>query len=320
MTNSPPRPLIVRLRNWVGDVVLSMPALEHLRDQGYRLHLIGKRWAPDLLAATGWPVEVLAGDAAGRRAQLRALRARCRAEDPGFDQRLNTVVFPFSLSSALEARLAGLKAIGYRHEGRSLLLKRALALPQGVHEIERYWQLAAACTGQSGLPVPTQLHLLLTAAARQEAQQRLDSAKVTGPYTVLCPFGGGPIEGRDKHWPGFPELARQLRAQGRTLVLCPGPDELELARRDYGSLHVLEGVGLSVYAALIAGAQAMVSNDTGPGHMAAAVGTPLVSVLGPTPPTQWRPWGPSVQVVTRWPDWPTLEAVVEAVAQLPARS
>jgi heptosyltransferase II len=57
----------------------------------------------------------------------------------------------------------------------------------------------------------------------------------------------------------------------------------------------------------------MVSNDTGPGHMAAAVGTPLVSVLGPTAPEQWRPWGERVDTVRCWPAWPQAEDVLQLV-------
>ena len=55
----PSRPLIVRLRNWVGDVVLGIPLLQRLEDAGYQLQLLGKGWARDLLAGHGWAVETL---------------------------------------------------------------------------------------------------------------------------------------------------------------------------------------------------------------------------------------------------------------------
>ena len=58
----------------------------------------------------------------------------------------------------------------------------------------------------------------------------------------------------------------------------------------------------------------MVSNDTGPGHVAAAVGTPLISVLGPSDPALWRAWGPSVQVLRGDGTWPDTRSVVDAVA------
>ena len=59
MTRHPPRPLIVRLRNWVGDVTLGLPLLQRLAQEGFELTLLGKGWACDLLAGQGWPVHVL---------------------------------------------------------------------------------------------------------------------------------------------------------------------------------------------------------------------------------------------------------------------
>jgi heptosyltransferase-2 len=57
----------------------------------------------------------------------------------------------------------------------------------------------------------------------------------------------------------------------------------------------------------------MVTNDTGPAHLAAAVGAPVLAVLGPTDPAQWAPWGPTVEVVRRDPGWPSVDDVMERV-------
>ena len=75
-------------------------------------------------------------------------------------------------------------------------------------------------------------------------------------------------------------------------------------------MRSLEGVKLGPYGALLQRAALLVSNDTGPGHLAAAVGGRVISVLGPTKPEQWAPWGPTVTIVRRpqpvdaivWPD------------------
>ena len=68
---------------------------------------------------------------------------------------------------------------------------------------------------------------------------------------------------------------------------------------------------LGAYAALMEQAALVVSNDTGPGHLAAAVGVPLLSVLGPTVPGHWGAWGPSVHIERRWPGWPAADAILQ---------
>jgi heptosyltransferase-2 len=60
----------------------------------------------------------------------------------------------------------------------------------------------------------------------------------------------------------------------------------------------------------------MISNDTGPGHMAAAVGTALLSVLGPTDPARWRAWGPSVHLLGGSGRWPSRAEVLASVTDL----
>ena len=64
---SPSRPLIVRLRNWVGDVTLGVPTLQRLADHGYALQLVGKGWARDLLAGQGFDRRFLEGPDCPRR-------------------------------------------------------------------------------------------------------------------------------------------------------------------------------------------------------------------------------------------------------------
>ena len=138
----PPGPLIVRLRNWVGDVILGVPALQLLESHGYALQLVGKGWAGSLLAGQSWPVLARAGTLRGRLSQLRGLRAEAIRADADFDRRENALVLATSFSSALEMRLAGLKAVGYAQEARSLLLSRSEPITYGGHALTSYWALA----------------------------------------------------------------------------------------------------------------------------------------------------------------------------------
>ena len=310
--NAPSRPLIVRLRNWVGDVTLGLPTLQRLSDAGYGLQLLGKGWARDLLAGHGWPVHVLASTARGRIAQLRALRAQALQADPDFGRRINALCFPYSFSSALEFRLAGLRALGHAYEGRSLLLRPAVARPQAVHELQVYWHLGSSLLGAEA-PLPVALGLRPSAEHLAQAAALRAACGIGPGYIVVCPFAGGTWSGQDKTWPGFPEfVAQALPALGRDIVIVPGPGEESLARERYPGATLMPGVGLGAYAALLADAALMVSNDTGPGHMAAAVGTPLLSVLGPSDPLLWRACGPGVQVLQGAGTWPALADVVAA--------
>lgn len=313
MPNAPSPALVVRLRNWVGDVTLSLPMLQRLSDAGFALTLIGKRWAADLLAERGWPVLPLAGGTRERIAQLRTLR---RSLLQGGAPRVQALCLPDSFSSALEFRLAGLPALGHAWEGRSLLLKRAVPRQRGVHELQVYWQLGDAFLGARA-PLPERIGLRATPAQREAAEALRAQHGLRPDCILICPFAGGTWNDEDKTWPGFADfVANRLPAFGRDIVVCPGPGEEErIAGEHFPRATLLPGVNLGVYTALMEDAALMLSNDTGPGHMAAAAGTPLVSVMGPSDPRLWRPWGPGVQVVGGHGQWPDADAVQQAIAQ-----
>ena len=309
----PRRPLIVRLRNWVGDVTLGVPLLQRLADEGCDLHLVGKGWARDLLAGHGWPVHVLPKTWQERVALLRRLKAETAVAGAG--RALDALCLPYSFSSALEFRLAGLRALGYAYEGRSLLLARAVPRPQGVHELQVYWALGDTLLGRVA-PPPACIGLRVSAGQRAQAQALRDTHGIEPRCIVICPFAGGTWSKQDKTWPGFAAFVAQvLPGFGRSVVVCPGPGEEAIAREHFAGARLLPGVGLGAYAALLQDAAVMVSNDTGPGHIAAAVGTPLVSVLGPSDPALWRAGGPGVLVLQGAGTWPAADAVQAAVAR-----
>jgi heptosyltransferase-2 len=309
------RALIVRLRNWVGDVTLGVPMLQRLADHGYALQLIGKGWARELLAGHGWPVHVLPPTVSGRLALLRRLRAQAAAVDPGFVRRINALCLPYSFSSALEFRLAGLRALGHAYEGRSLLLAAAPKRLPHAHELEVYWQLGDLLLGTPA-PAPRAIGLQVSALHLAQAVALRAARGIEPGFIAICPFAGGTWAKQDKTWPAFASFAAaDLPAFGRSVVICPGPGEEAQAQAQFPAAQLLAGVGLGTYAALLKDASLMIANDTGPGHIAAAVGTPLISVLGPSDAAQWRAWGPGVQVVQGDGTWPSTAAVVAAVTR-----
>lgn len=301
--------MIVRLRNWIGDVILGVPALQLLESQGLSPVLVGKGWAKPLLAGHAWPVHAKPDALRDRIAQLRSLKREAIAADAGFARRDNALVLPTSFSAALDMRLAGLRAVGYAHEARGLLLARALPVAHGNHALASYWELACRFLGIDR-PPPASIGLRTLPEDQAGADALLARHDLAPGFVVVCPFAGGQFEKQDKTWPHFPAFTRTLLTLGRPVVACPGPGEAAALRDRHPGVTMLEGVKLGVYGGLMRRASVVVSNDTGPAHLAAAVDTPVVSVLGPTKPEQWAPWGPNVHVVRHWPRWATVDEVM----------
>lgn len=307
-------PILIRLPNYVGDTVLALPAINHLVDHGFRPVLVGKRWGADLLSpwqGDGWQVHPYPARLRERIALLRQLRHAHAIS------RECALLIPNSFSSAIEARLAGFAATGYRADARGWLLRRGLTKAAGRHEMDAFLDLAFAVTGTSmpaqpvgATPSPMRTYYRLDAAQAALADERLRAAGVVGPFVAVCPFAGGKFEGQSKLWPGFPDLVRRLSAHG-PVVICPGnADEEAIAQNEYSGATILKGIGLAALAALLARARCVVANDTGPGHLAAAVGAPLISVQGPGSRDKYYPRGPSVQLARQMGSWPSVDAVM----------
>jgi len=305
----------------VGDVVLGLPALQLLQVHGYDLHLYGKGWAKALLGGhlgeQGWQVIPRAGKLSSRITQLRELKQQGMQLDPGFNSRVNTLLMPNSFSSAFEPRMAGLKPAGFARDGRSLLLKEAWQARHPsppAHALEGFWELACRLVG-TDLPPPAQIELQVAQQAQGKADELLAAHGIQPGFTCIVPYAAGDVDGKDKRWPEFAAFTRQLAARkDRQIVTCPGPGEEDVALQDHPDAICLPGVALDVYLGLLKRASLVISNDTGPAHMAAALGTTVLSVLGPTKPEQWRPWGPQNRMA-QGPNhqWPSLADVMQKV-------
>lgn len=293
-----PEPIAVRLPNWVGDVCMALPALSRLRAAGFRLHAFGRGWAPDLLAAEDDVVVKLPGTLRADAAAIRASGAR------------RGVLFTNSPGSGLRMRLGGVRAVGYGL-WRWPLLGRWLRRAPGNHEVAAFWDLAG-CLAPGEAQPPAELGLRLHARHRGEAAAALAAAGVKAPYAVLAPLAVGRIAGQSKQWPGFPLLCRLL-ASRMPVVACPGPGEGEAMARALPGAVMLNGLRLGAYAAVMSDARITVANDSGPMHLAAAVGAPVVGVFGVSDPGRTRPWSPRARTVGDASAWPPVDAVAAAV-------
>lgn len=290
------RTLAVRLDS-MGDVLVAGPAIRALAATSDHVSVLagplGRSaaellpgvdevlcWEAPWVAADPDPVDPDAVD------DLRALIA-----DGGYDRAVVFTSFHQSpLPTALVLRLAGVPwigAISVDYPGSLLDVRHRV--DDDIPEPERALSLARACgaelpDGDDGLlavrPVRTPDHLPLPPGG------------IGAPYVVLHPGTSAPA----RAWPAdhYRSTCTRLVELGFHVVVTGGPAERELTGYVAdGEGHDLGGsLGLEELAGVLVGAEAVVVGNTGPAHLAAAVGTPVVSLFAPTvPAVRWAPYG-----------------------------
>jgi ADP-heptose:LPS heptosyltransferase len=191
------------------------------------------------------------------------------------------------LPAALLLRLAGVPVVAAISEDYpGSLLDVRHRVPDHLHEVERGLSLAATL----GYRPPDGDDRRLAVRRGLGAPPPLP-----GPYVVVHPGASVPARAWE---PGHhARLVDLLVARGWQVAVTGSPAERDLTARvcgpPRGAVHDLGGAtSLADLAEVLAGASAVVVGNTGPAHLAAAVGTPVVSLFAPTVPVRrWRPWG-----------------------------
>jgi len=289
---------VIRLPNWVGDTILALPAIEGLAAGGETV-LAGRPLPLRLTqhVAPGAPRLVLGPGGPGQRwAQDVAALRRLRAE--------RGVLLTPSLSSALWLRAGGVRErIGWQEQGRGLLLTRALERgPRGSrHLAEEFAELARAGGVSVGASPPRLPESPEESSAAVAFLERTIWAAGARPFVALAP---GAAYGWAKQWPldAYAALARRLAGEDLAGIVIGAGPEADAARQIAAETSSprwvsAAGVGSILLAAeLLRRAAAVVSNDSGAMHVAAAVGAPLVALFGPTHPGWTGPRGADPRV------------------------
>jgi heptosyltransferase-2 len=301
--------MIVRLPNHLGDACMASPALDLLASRGHALTLVGRAWARDLYAGYPWPMLALPQRRLARVHALYKLRRSLPRATPA-------LLLTNSFSSALEMRLAGLRPTGYDTDQRGWLLSRTFAVPErwagDMHTVE-YYHWLARCVIDRPVPPPTRIELRLAPSAATHARWVLEAAKIRTSYVMLCPVATGLHHGQVKAWDGFARLCEDLLQTGHLVVACPGPGEHDAVAAAVPGAVLLNETDVAGFAGLLAQARLVVANDSGAGHLAAAVGARLISVFGVTEVEKTRPLGARVRVVGGQGGWPDYADVRSAV-------
>ena len=292
-----PDTLIVRLPNWLGDTVMAVPAVRALREARAeaRLVLIGP-WAT-LLAGQGL-ADVLVPYArswTSRLAKWDELRTLGAAA---------IVLLPNSFEAALAAWYWGARRrVGFDTGGRRRLLTDPLPPPMPRrHQIDEYLLVVECLEITGGERIPRLEAPLADSAERASIRELLREAGVADASAPVVGIHLGAAYGPSKLWPmeRIADLCRLLAARGEIAVLLGAPADVDVARRVVGETGARSLVGRdspALLPSLLVEIDALVCGDTGVGHLAAALGTPVVALFGPTDPRLSAPRGP-VRVIS----------------------
>jgi len=304
-------PILIRLPNWVGDVCMSLPALDMLHRLNIPFAVCARGWARDLLS--GMKLEGFV-PMSGRLLEDIFETRDWRKKNPQYRRAL---LLPDSFSSALCFRLAGLKSAGWRDDGRSLLLKWPLNKPtEPLHVVQSSFALAKQAlqawgTEASPQTLPDRLHLPLTRAQTQGAHDHLSAAGLkAGDFVLIAPTATGTHHGQQKVWPQFDALTRILQNNGVRVAMCPPKSEQAAALRAVPTADIIDPLRLGGFCALTRLARVVVCNDSGVSHLCSAAGAKQVTLFGVTDPARTRAWAPDSINLGRSGQWPTVGEVV----------
>ena len=295
--------ILVRGPNWLGDAVMCEPALRGLQRlfPDAQIALLVKPAVADLFAGHPVLTRVLIYDSNGKHAGLPGkwlLAGQLRQQ--GFDL---SILFQNAFEAAFLTCLAGVRRrYGYATDGRSLLLSDPVAPPDRrafVHQVQYYWDLLKPL-GLTGDPPAPELVVFPEeeqAMARRFSEGGLDASDVVIGINPGSTYGGA------KRW--FPErfaeaterLCRTLceaREQQVSVVILGAKGEERLGREIAARLSsrslVLSGATtIRELMAAVKRCAILLTNDTGPMHIASAFKVPVVAIFGPT---DWRTTSP----------------------------
>ncbi|HEY7210270.1 MAG TPA: lipopolysaccharide heptosyltransferase II [Bryobacteraceae bacterium] len=304
------RNIFVRATNWVGDAVMAVPALQALRQEfpQARISILARPWVAGLYAREPFCDELLPYDLPrgwrGLRAKFdfaRELRHR------QFDC---AILFPNSLEVAALAWAARIPVrIGYARDGRSALLTHAMERPKPGetprHQRFYYLELLRRAGVIANYQTNSPIRFSGARLAAEQGRARFAAAGVAGAVIGISP---GAAYGGAKRWlpERFAEAAIGLAGEREATVAVFGaPNERgvcervreAIARAGLACLDFSGATSIAEFTELAAACELFLTNDSGPMHIASALGVPTVAVFGATDNEATGPTGEASRVV-----------------------
>jgi heptosyltransferase-2 len=305
--------VVVRGTNWVGDSVMSIPALRALRRvlPNAEITLVLRPNSKGLFTDADFIDNVQIYD---RRNALSALSQVRQWRKGNFDL---AILFQNAFEAALIPFLSGIPVrLGYATEARQPMLTHPVPVPDwrsARHEVFYYLYLVTALEQllyetSSICETDPDASLEVSLSRKTEASQILASFGISGDRSIvaLCP---GSINSRAKRWPveSFAALADRLLEDRRQVVLVGSASEADVTNEVTGQMRlkpvVLTGnTTIDQLTSILSTVDLLVTNDTGPAHIAAALGRPTLVIFGPTNPLTTRPLSGQAEIIRHPPD------------------
>lgn len=294
----PYQKILVRATNWVGDAVMSLPALRALRERFPRaeISILAKPWVADLYRREPFCDSLIPYVSMWRSvADLRPRR---------FD---SAILLQNAFEAAAIAFLAGIpERVGYARDGRSLLLTRAIPVPRPgetqPHERFYYLELLRRAGILEHFPLNDAIRLDSAPLARETGAARFRALGLGDAVVGVSP---GAAYGSAKRWlpERFAEAASRIARQlGATVAVFGSQDERDLCTQVGAQITVPNRnfageTSLAEFIDLAAACRVYLTNDSGAMHIASALGVPTVAVFGATNELATGPTGPLARVV-----------------------
>ena len=305
--------LLIRATNWVGDAIMAVPALQAVRKRFADAHIaiLALPYVAEIYEGQGIADELIAFD---RKDEHAGIRGRERLVATLKSKQFDTALL---LQNAFDAAWIAWRAeiphrIGYKRDGRGLLLTKAIPAPKAgeipAHEKFYYLELVRRAGWLESLPEVPEIALHVKAVALEEAERKL-RALGARPGATRVAVGAGASYGSAKCWPPqrFAQALNQLlHERDADIVLFGTPAETNVSEAIQGGLSrpALDLTGKTQIAelpALLSRCSVFLGNDSGAMHVAASVGLPVVAVFGPTDPFGTAPVTPRCEIVQEKP-------------------
>ncbi len=305
-----PEKILVRATNWVGDAVMSVPALQALRERYPTAHIaiLARPWVAGLYGREPFCDELIPYEAPkGWHAPNVKWRLAAELRRRRFDC---AVLFQNAFEAAALVWLARIPLrIGYARDGRSALLTQSIAVPRAGeiarHQRFYYLELLKRAGIIDNYPINEAIRLSGAPAAAREGRERFGRAGISGPVIGVSP---GAAYGGAKRWfaDRFAEAAvRVARERQASIAVFGSREELpicEVVREKieacgWPCVNFAGATTISEFIELAAACDIFLTNDSGPMHIASALGVPTVAVFGATDDEATGPTGDKSRVV-----------------------